>query len=171
MRQKLRSIIQCGAAASLLLPLGVSPSLARAAEIDTPTVLVSSKPRLAASECVSLIAQPQPLRGSLPHRVPALFNRCDYDVVISYCIDDAGNASLACDAVAARTWASQRIAAHQTLALAAPTLAIDKDVNWIACRSLPGVSSRLDDGGRVGQCRAAAPIMQALAPEAAPRAR
>lgn len=172
MRQRLRSIIQCGAAASLLLPLGGMPSLAHADASDTPTVLVASKPRLAASECLSLVAQRPPVRGSSEQNAPALRNRCDYEVVVSYCIDDVGRASPACDAVGARTGAPQRIAAHRTLALAlaSPTLAVGNDVNWIACRSLPGVSSRLLDGGHAGQCRAPAPILQALAHEETPHA-
>ena len=92
-------------------------------------------------------------------------------IMITSAMAGEGKTSLACDAVDARTSAPQRIAAHQTLALdAQSTEVVDNDVNWVACRSLPGVSSRLIDGGSAGQCRAPAPLMQALAHEGAQHA-
>ncbi|MFT4047343.1 MAG: hypothetical protein QM661_11700 [Solimonas sp.] len=96
-----------------------------------------------------------------------LTNRCDYPVVVSYCIDRAGNASVACAAVGGHVTATQRLGARQTLALETHDATLTgNDVKWIACRSLPGVTGRLSDDGNSGQCSAPAPVIQALAQHA-----
>jgi hypothetical protein len=151
-------------AAASLLPLSGFMQLAHADAPATPTIVVAAKPKLAANDCVSLAVQRHTLRRSGNGTTPVLVNRCDYPVVVSYCIDDAGNASIACDAGDAKPASTQRLAAHQTLALDTHgAMLADNEVNWVACRSMPGVSSRLIDGGSSGQCRAPAPVMQALA--------
>jgi len=110
---------------------------------------------LGASHCVSLGVRQRGNTARSMIAMPTLSNSCDYPVVVAYCVDSSGRDPRACDAVDARPTTSRRLEAHETVVLdTRGTIALNSDINWAACRALPGVASGLRDGGSSGYCSA-----------------
>src|SRR3546814_18521373 len=85
---------------------------------------------------------------------PVLRNRCDYAVSVSYCVADDGAAVRACDTGSQRI--TKTLGAHEMVRIEANDYNIvNKDINWIACRSYAGVvstfSKERSEGRRVGK--------------------
>ncbi|WP_028081999.1 hypothetical protein [Solimonas soli] len=150
------------ALASLLL-YGVAQAAppATAASADSAPRLVT----LGASHCISLGVRQRGALVTSMVATPALSNRCDYPVVVSYCIADGGRDPHACGAVGEKPAATRRLEAHETVTLDdRGTVALDNEINWAACRALPGVASGLGDGGSSGYCRAPSSLLARQTP-------
>src|SRR3546814_10190214 len=77
---------------------------------------------------------------------PVLRNRCDYAVSVSYCVADDGAAVRACDTGSQRI--TKTLGAHEMVRIEATDYNIvNKDINWIACRSYAGVVSTFSQDG------------------------
>ncbi|HEY9546788.1 MAG TPA: hypothetical protein VIR56_12325 [Solimonas sp.] len=136
-----------GIAAVLLLPWLSVAAAGESANAPHAPVVLDRHSALGANDCISLGSD----RRMTEAITPVLRNRCDYAVSVSYCVADDGAAVRACDTGSQRI--TKTLGAHEMVRIEATDYNIvNKDINWIACRSYAGVVSTFSQDGTRGQC-------------------
>lgn len=91
-------------------------------------------------------------RGLTRETDAALVNRCDYPVMVSYCVDTPAALRHRCDAITGPSADSHLLAPNASLMIGAGLpISADYPVNFIVCRSTPGAISTLT-GAHHGEC-------------------
>jgi hypothetical protein len=141
------------AAAALALPLIGTAGTIEPGSAANAAVIPLDPASLNANDCISLGAQRNISHFSLNATKTVLVNRCDYPVAVSYCVDDQSAGARACRNSENQKQPAQIVQPRMTAALDPRSSAADGDgINWIACRSIPGVVGRLHSDGTRGEC-------------------
>ncbi|NKF24545.1 hypothetical protein [Solimonas marina] len=147
--------------AMLLLPLCAISNLAFA-DGSTDAAGTPTRGMISAGDdhCIALHTRYRLLHGD--QATATLFNRCDYPVVVSYCVDDPAAGPRACGAADTQVPTMQVLAPRTQMPVQLhDAKAAGTDVNWIACRSTPGMTSRFRADNTIGECATPGNTMQA----------
>lgn len=160
MKPACKTLTLAAATAAILLPLS---GAAFAGEPTTPaqtTVVLAPQAARGANDCIRLGTRSHMHHDSANGLATVLSNYCNYAVTVSYCIAEPDADVRACGDAAQRI--TRTLPPHGHVQAADRVLA-DRDVNWIACRALPGGVPQFNADGTRGQCLSASDTMQARA--------
>jgi hypothetical protein len=149
------------ATAVILLPL-IGTAFAGESATPAPHAAIVLAPQTAhgANDCIRLGVRSRAAYDSAGNATTVLSNYCDYAVTVSYCIAEPDADVRACGDAAQRI--TRTLPAYGRVQAADRVLA-DRDVNWIACRALPGGATQFSADGTRGRCLAGGDTMQARA--------
>ncbi|HET8882802.1 MAG TPA: hypothetical protein VFM56_11555 [Solimonas sp.] len=148
------------ATAAILLPLSGAAFAGEPATAAQATVVLAPQAAHGANDCIRLGVRSRAAYDSAGNATTVLSNYCDYAVTVSYCIAEPDADVRACGDAAQRI--TRTLPAYGRVQAADRVLA-DRDVNWIACRALPGGATQFTADGTHGRCLAGGDTMQARA--------